>query len=91
MRVTNKMMADLVVFNAQRSLDRFVKMQTQMSSGRRINKPSDDPLGILHDLGYRSELSKIAQYQKNIAAALNWQQTYDSVLAELKNLMSNAK
>lgn len=90
MRVSNNMIADRVVFNMQRSLRRFFELQTRMSTGRRINKPSDDPLGILRDLDYRKELAKIEQYQSNIDAALNWQGNYDSALADLANKMSQA-
>jgi flagellar hook-associated protein 3 FlgL len=84
------MIADRVVFNMQRSLRRFFELQTQMSTGRRINKPSDDPLGTLRDLDYRKELAKIEQYRSNIDAGLNWQGNYDSALADLGDIMSRA-
>ncbi|MCK4372057.1 MAG: flagellar hook-associated protein FlgL, partial [candidate division Zixibacteria bacterium] len=91
MRVSTSMMGDRVVFNMQRSLRRFFEMQTQMSTGRRINKPSDDPLGTLRDLDYRKELARVAQYRSNIDAAMNWQGTYDSVFSDLGNMLSTAK
>lgn len=90
MRVSNNMIADRVVFNMQRSLRRFFELQTQMSTGRRINKPSDDPLGTLRDLDYRKELARIEHYQSNIDSAMNWQSNYDSALAGLAGLMSDA-
>ena len=90
MRVSNNMISDRVVFNMQRSLRQFFELQTQMSTGRRINKPSDDPLGMLRDLDYRKELAKIEQYRSNIDAGLNWQNNYDSALADLSNMMSDA-
>lgn len=91
MRVTNSMVANQVTFNMQRSLQRFLDLQSGVSSGRRINKPSDDPLGTLRDLDYRTELSKIEQYRKNISQGSNWMSTYDSVLADVKDLVSSAK
>ncbi|HKK20838.1 MAG TPA: flagellar hook-associated protein FlgL [candidate division Zixibacteria bacterium] len=91
MRVTNNMMADRVTTNAQLALQRFLDLQTQASSGRRINAPSDDPLGILRDLGYRTELAKTDQYRKNISQGQSWNQTYDTVLADLKDMLSSAK
>ena len=91
MRVTNSMISDRVVFNIQRSLSRFLDLQTQQSSGRRINKPSDDPSGTLRDLNYRTELAKIEQYQSNISQAMNWTATYDQVLSDTKNFVSEAK
>ncbi len=91
MRVTSSMMTGQVVFNMQRSLQRYMDLQTNMSSGRRINKPSDDPLGTLRDLDYRTELSKIEQFQRNISQGQNWQGSYDNILADTKNLLSEAK
>jgi len=91
MRITSGMMTDQVVFNMQRSLRRFSELQTGMSSGRRINKPSDDPLGTLRDLDYRTALTRNGQFLKNIGQAMNWETTYDSVLADAKDFVSAAK
>lgn len=91
MRVTDNMISGQVVFNMQRSLRRFFQLETQTSSGRRINKPSDDPTGTLRDLNYRSELSHIEQLRKNIGQALNWTGTYDQTLADVKDFVSTAK
>ena len=91
MRVTNGMISNRVVFNMQRSLRRFMHLETSMSSGRRINKPSDDPSGTLRDLNYRTELARIGQYEKNVGQALTWMNTYDSVLSDAKDFMSSAK
>ena len=84
MRVTNNMMNNQVVFNLQRSLQSFMNLQTQMSSGKRINKPSDDPVGTLRDLDYRTELSKISQYQDNVSQGQNWLANYDGIYASFR-------
>lgn len=91
LRVSSNMISDRVIFNLQRSIRRYLDMETNMSTGRRINTPSDDPLGAVRDLNYRTELAKISQYQKNISQAQNWQATYDSALSEVKDLVSTAK
>ncbi len=91
MRVTNNMITSQTVFNLQRSINRYMNLQSGMSSGRRINTPSDDPTGTVQDLTYRTELSNITQYQKNIGVAQNWTSTYDSVLNEVNGFVSNAK
>ena len=91
MRVTNNMMAQQVVFNVQRSLQRFFDLQTSLSSGRRINKPSDDPLGTLRDLDFRSELSKISQFQSNIGEGQNWLNSYDSIVNDVGTLLVDVK
>jgi len=91
MRITNKMMSDQVIFNLQRSLNRYLDLQTDMSSGKRINKPSDDPVGTMRDLDYRTQLSRIDQYQANIDQGMNWLDSYDSILADVNDMLSEAK
>lgn len=91
MRVTNTMMTDRVVFNMQRALQRYLTLQTEMSSGRRINKPSDDPLGTLRDLDYRTQLSRIDQYRRNISQAQNWVSSYDETMATVSTRLDEAK
>lgn len=83
-------MLGTVVFNMQRSLTRLLQLQGRLSSGRRIEKPSDDPVGTLRDLNYRNELSKNEQYRKNVYIAQNRMTNYDTILADLTNLMTSA-
>ena len=91
MRVTNGMMVGRVVFNMQRSLGRLLDMQSHLSSGRRIETASDDPIGTLRDLNYRTELARNEQYLKNITKAQNRMQNYDFILGELKDLVTTSK
>jgi flagellar hook-associated protein 3 FlgL len=90
MRVTNNMITNQVGNNLEKSLNRFMKMQEMMSSGRRINTPSDDPIGTQKDLGYRKVLTEITQYKSNISSGLHILSTYDNILDNLKNLTSSA-
>lgn len=90
MRVTNNMISGLVSFNMQRSLTRFMELQGQMSSGRRINRASDDPLGTLRDLDYRKELATIDQMRSNVSQGLTWVNNYDTIVANISDLINDA-
>ncbi|MDF1543642.1 MAG: flagellar hook-associated protein FlgL [bacterium] len=91
MRVTSGMITGRVIFNSQRSLSRLLQLQGQLSSGRRIERPSDDPVGTLRDLDYRNVLAQNDQYLKNISRAKTWAQNYDTVLSDLKDMVQQAK
>ena len=91
MRITTNMLTDQVAYNMQRSIRRYMDIQNQFSSGRRINTPSDDPVGTQRDLMYRTELAKGEQYRKNIDQGQSWMQSYDSILCDLKDLFSSSK
>ena len=90
MRVTNSMIASQVIGNLARSLERFMNMQAQMSTGRRINKPSDDPVGTHKDLRYRTTLNETEQFQSNVLHSITLQNTYESTITEMVNSISEA-
>ncbi len=91
MRVTQQMMINQVVGNLSSSLSRLTGLQSQLSSGRRIEKPSDDPLGVTRVLSYRSQLADIAQYQRNIRAGNSWLATAENALSGIDSLTQQAQ
>jgi len=91
MRITTNMVINTVSRNLALSQARFLKLQTMASSGRRINRPSDDPIGITKALGFRSTLSDILQFRKNIDQATSWLAFSDQALANINELIIDAK
>jgi flagellar hook-associated protein 3 len=91
MRITNEMIANQAVFNLSRNIERFMKVQMQMSTARRINTASDDPIGTQHDLGYRRQLREIEQFKSNANQSMTWQTFYDSSFGDLKDFYTTAK
>lgn len=90
MRITNSMISSSVLADLNRSLETFVNTQGQMSTGRRINKPSDDPIGTYKDLRYRNSITAIGQYRRNISNGTNLLGTYDNILGDIKNMIQSA-
>jgi flagellar hook-associated protein 3 FlgL len=66
MRVTNNMMTDSLVRYLTAQNEALYERQTIIASQKRINRPSDDPIGIGKVLDYRQTLSSIEQYENNI-------------------------
>ena len=66
MRVTNNMMTDSLVRYLTAQNETLYERQTIIASQKRINKPSDDPIGTGKIMDYRQTLSSIEQYQTNI-------------------------
>ncbi len=91
MRVTTNMIINTVSRNLALSQARFLRLQTMASSGRRINRPSDDPIGITKALGFHSTLSDITQFRKNIDQATSWLAFSDQALANINELIIDAK
>ena len=83
MRVTNKMMTDNFLRNLQTNLKRLDKIDNQLSTGKSIRFPSDDPLRAANSLKYRTDLQKISQYKKNIDDGLALLQNTETTLQML--------
>jgi flagellar hook-associated protein 3 FlgL len=91
LRVTPGMIHDQMLRNLNNNMNRMSDTQMQMTTGRKINKPSDDPVGITYALRYRSELSMNDQYQRNITSAQSSVEHLDNVLGQVNDLIQRAK
>lgn len=60
--------------------EELYKIQESISTGKQINRPSDNPEGTRQVLNYRTILANVNQYSENIDFALDWCQTTNNVL-----------
>ncbi|QLG38197.1 MULTISPECIES: flagellar hook-associated protein FlgL [unclassified Paenibacillus] len=90
-RVTSGMMSTQMLSNLNRNLNRMDNMSNQISTGRKINKPSDDPVGVTYALRYRAELAANEQYQSNTDAAVSWLDATDSNMQQANDVMKRLK
>ncbi|MEJ2660706.1 MAG: flagellar hook-associated protein FlgL, partial [Desulfobacteraceae bacterium] len=91
MRVTNKMMADNVIAQLFRQREQMVKTQENIITGKRVNRPSDDPAEISSILSHRTTISSLEQYNENISKAKLHINTADDVLGMVSDLLRDAK
>ena len=80
MRVTQSMLSNNMLRNLTSSYNRMGKMQEQLSSGKKVNRPSDDPVTVMKGLGYGMTVDKVGQYQKNLGEVNNWLDSSDDAL-----------
>ncbi|AZN38526.1 flagellar hook-associated protein FlgL [Paenibacillus albus] len=91
LRVTPSMMHMQLSRNLSRNLKQMDSLQDQLTTGRKINKPSDDPVGITYSLRYRTELASNGQYQKNADSAHSWLDFNDTVIGQAGDVMQRIK
>lgn len=91
LRVTQGMIQSQLLSNISNNVKRMSESQNQLSTGKKINKPSDDPVGISYALRYRSEISINEQYQRNIDAAKSAVDHTDTVLSQINEVMQRAQ
>ncbi len=71
-----------------------VDLQTislQISSGKQMAKPSDDPVGMVAVLGLRSNLEEIQQYQENLNYGGDVAESSENILSQVKGMVLNAR
>ena len=91
MRVTNKMMFEQSNIYINRQYEQLYLINEKVSSGKRVNRPSDDPIGSGKILGYRSLVSSLEQYEKNIETGATWLSYTESALSNAEQVFMDAK
>ena len=70
MRITNQMMINSSISNIQVNKNQINTLSTELSTQKKISKPSDDPIIAIRALRLRSSLDEVTQYLgKNIPDA----------------------
>lgn len=90
-RVTQNSIANQLLRNINTNLRNMQGLQEQMSTGRLINRPSDDPVGITYALRYRSDLSINEKYQSNVDSAASWLEFNDTMLTQVGDVLKRMK
>ena len=87
MRITQSMMSTSMMRNLQTNYKRMDKQQEQMMTQRRLNRPSDDPVGVASALQYRAEISSTTQFLENTEDANSWLSYNDTVMTEATEIV----
>ncbi len=91
MRIGSKIMADHIKANLAKQSTQLMETQLQLASGKRINRPSDDPIGIGKVLDYRTTLQTIDQYRENMLDAKTRVEFTEAVLGQISEFIEDAK
>ncbi len=90
-RVTQTMLNNNMMRNLSNSMGRMDKLQEQLSSGRKISKPSDDPVVATRGMYYRSSLIENEQFQRNVGEAQSWMELTDKSLDEANSILQRVR
>jgi flagellar hook-associated protein 3 FlgL len=90
-RFTNDILSRQTLFDLGNITDRLAKTQAQLSSGKRITAPEDDPYGSGRAVSLRNDLADTQQYQVNINDASAWAAQTDSSLGNVTDLLQRAR
>ncbi|MFP4128617.1 MAG: flagellar hook-associated protein FlgL, partial [Desulfonatronovibrio sp.] len=91
MRISLNMLYDNFVSNMNKSTYKLMELNKMASSQKKINKPSDDPVGAGRVLDYRDSIASLKQYESNVDTAKGWLGQADETLMQVNNVLIRAK
>ncbi|RDW16517.1 flagellar hook-associated protein FlgL [Oceanobacillus arenosus] len=91
MRITQSMISNNMLKNLTNSYSQLDTYMNQLSTGKKINKPSDNPVLAMNAMGYRTELLKVEQYQQTTNEVHNWYDNTDAALNQATQAMQRLR
>jgi flagellar hook-associated protein 3 FlgL len=84
-RITNQMSAQMTLSGIETALDRLDTTQQELSTGKSINEPSDNPSGTALTLSLNTQLSDLNSYSSQVTDGTGWSQASTSALSDITN------
>lgn len=87
-RVTNTMVTKNAMSNINSNKSSMSSLNTQMTTQKKISRPSEDPVTAIRALRLRNSLNEITQYNdRNIPDANNWLEVTNDALTNIRDVM----
>ena len=91
MRITHSIVTDTSLRNMSNNLNRLEMLHNEISTGKRLSRPSDDPAAVARTLTYNGDIAAGEAYLRTIDAATTWMNATDDALSEAGELMQRAR
>jgi flagellar hook-associated protein 3 FlgL len=90
-RITNQMAAQTTLAGIESALDRLDTTQQELSTGKSINQPSDNPSGTALALQLNNDLSNLTSYNNNVTDGTGWTTAQTSALSDMTNAVERVQ
>lgn len=91
MRITQSTVVNQFLYNLQQTEQQLLKTQNEISSGKRVMLPEDDPAAAARSLQLQSSIDATSQYLTNDTQAKSWIQATDSALQSADSIMQQVR
>lgn len=91
LRITQNSMNRTQLAGLNTSLSRLQQTQEQLTTGKRLNRPSDDPVGTVSAMRFRSEQAQISQLGENVTDGLARLTAADDALTQSTNVVQRIR
>lgn len=91
MRVTQSMLSSNMLRNLSSSYSKMGVLQEQLNTGKKISRPSQDPVIAMKGIGYRSDLNRVEQFERNLGEVNNWLDSSDDGLDKVGQALQRVR
>ncbi|WP_223701304.1 flagellar hook-associated protein FlgL [Sutcliffiella deserti] len=91
MRVTQSMLSQNSMRQLSSSYGKMGKLMEQLSTGKKISRPSDDPVVAMKGMFYRTNLTELQQYKRNLSESYAWMENSEAALDHVQSVMHRGR
>lgn len=91
MRVTQGMMGDNLINIVKKNSERMIRLQNNISTGKRHRIPRENPIEVSHSILYNRALFELKQFEKNIDDGKNRLNVADNALASVTDILQRIR
>ncbi|GMA64522.1 flagellar hook-associated protein FlgL [Alicyclobacillus fastidiosus] len=89
MRVTQGMLTQQFLYNLSNVNQQIAQDQEEMSTGKSLNQPSDNPLAVSQDMSIQTTLNQSNAYQSVISSGLSLMQNTSSAVQSIASALQS--
>jgi len=90
-RITTQMTTASVLSSINNVQDQMANTQEQLSTGKSINQPSDNPYGASLAIQLKNDLAGLNNYNSNITDGTAWASAADTSLQNVMSMLQRAQ
>jgi len=91
MRVTQTMLSQDLLRQINNSYNKLADLQQQLATGKKITRPSQDPVVATLGIQYRTDVAHVEQFERNMSEVHNWIDSSDEALDEATQVLQRIR
>lgn len=91
MRIATRTLFETMERRIQQLTEGLNTVNEKLSSQKKINRPSDNPVGAATAIGYRNLLSQVDQYGRNLNTGKSWMNSSETAISQSQDMVVRAK
>lgn len=88
MRITQNMMTSQFLYNITNDNQNMASLENELSTGKTLNKPSDNPLAVSQDMSINATISETTGYQTAISAGQTWMNNTSAAMQSMSSSLT---